>query len=73
MNAIRTNRSIVTKADFVFALEEVRPAIPKELADRIKRFKERAGNDVQIGINNKSSNNRFYLSDFMKIVFSDPN
>ncbi|MCW6159589.1 MAG: CDC48 family AAA ATPase [Candidatus Micrarchaeales archaeon] len=40
MNAIRSNRSIVTKADFVFALEEVRPAIPKELADRIRRFKE---------------------------------
>ena len=40
MNAIRSNRSIVTKADFVFALDEVRPAIPKELADRIKRFKE---------------------------------
>ncbi len=40
MNAIRSSRSIVTKADFVFALEEVRPAIPKELADRIKRFKE---------------------------------
>ncbi len=40
MNAIRNNRKIVTKEDFQKALEEVRPAIPKEVAERIKRFKE---------------------------------
>ncbi|MGC8648885.1 MAG: CDC48 family AAA ATPase [Candidatus Micrarchaeia archaeon] len=40
MNAIRNKRDKVTKADFEFALTEVKPAIPKELADRIKRFKE---------------------------------
>ncbi|MGC8571800.1 MAG: CDC48 family AAA ATPase [Candidatus Micrarchaeia archaeon] len=40
MNAIRNKRNKVTKEDFEFALTEVKPAIPKELADRIKRFKE---------------------------------
>jgi transitional endoplasmic reticulum ATPase len=40
MNAIRNKRDKVIKADFDFALLEVKPAIPKELADRIKRFKE---------------------------------
>jgi transitional endoplasmic reticulum ATPase len=44
MNAIRAKREIVTKADFEKALDEVRPAIPKELADRIKRFKEEPEN-----------------------------
>ena len=44
MNAIRAKREIVTKADFEKALEEVRPAIPKELADRIRRFKEEPEN-----------------------------
>ncbi len=39
MSAIRSSKKIVGKADFDFALSEVRPAIPKELADRIKRFK----------------------------------
>jgi len=40
MNAIRNGKDKVTKEDFDFALTEVKPAIPKELADRIKRFKE---------------------------------
>ncbi|MCL5433459.1 MAG: CDC48 family AAA ATPase [Candidatus Marsarchaeota archaeon] len=40
MNAIRNKRNKVIKEDFAFALVEVKPAIPKELADRIKRFKE---------------------------------
>ena len=44
MSAIRAKREIVTKADFEDALEEVRPAIPKELSDRIKRFKEEPEN-----------------------------
>ncbi len=44
MSAIRAKREIVTKADFDKALEEVRPAIPKELSDRIKRFKEEPEN-----------------------------
>lgn len=44
MNAIRAKREIVTKSDFEKALDEVRPAIPKELADRIRRFKEEPEN-----------------------------
>ncbi len=40
MNAIRNNRDIVVLDDFKKAMREVRPAIPKEVADRIKRFKE---------------------------------
>jgi ATP-dependent 26S proteasome regulatory subunit len=40
MNAIREKRDVVMKKDFEFALEEVKPAIPKELTDMIKRFKE---------------------------------
>ena len=44
MNAIRNGREIVNKQDFKKAFEEVRPAIPKELAERIKRFKEEPEN-----------------------------
>ncbi|MGC8699437.1 MAG: CDC48 family AAA ATPase [Candidatus Micrarchaeia archaeon] len=40
MNAIRANRDFVTKEDFQKALQEVRPTIPKEVTERIKRFKE---------------------------------
>ncbi len=40
MFAIRANRLEVTKQDFENALLEVKPAVPKELAERIKRFKE---------------------------------
>ncbi len=40
MNAIRGNREAVRNEDFIKALEEVRPSIPKEVAERIKRFKE---------------------------------
>jgi len=40
MNAIRNNRDIVKKEDFDKALVEVKPTIPKEVVDRIKRFKE---------------------------------
>jgi len=44
MGAIRVQRDIVIKQDFVHALKEVRPTIPKELAERIKRFKEEPEN-----------------------------
>jgi len=40
MNAIRNNREIVTKNDFLKALKEIKPTIPKEVSERIKRFKE---------------------------------
>ncbi len=40
MNAIRNKRDIVTKDDFLKALQDVRPTVPRELAERIKRFKE---------------------------------
>jgi ATP-dependent 26S proteasome regulatory subunit len=40
MNAIRNKRDIVTKEDFMRALQEIKPAVPKEIAERIKRFKE---------------------------------
>jgi transitional endoplasmic reticulum ATPase len=40
MNAIRNKRSVVTMEDFRKALKEIRPAIPKEVAERIKRFKD---------------------------------
>ncbi|OJI06633.1 VCP-like ATPase [Candidatus Micrarchaeum sp.] len=44
MNAIRANRNEVIKEDFEKALEEIRPAIPKELSERIKRFKDEPEN-----------------------------
>ena len=40
MNAIRANRDYVTREDFQNALQEVKPTIPKEVTERIKRFKE---------------------------------
>jgi transitional endoplasmic reticulum ATPase len=40
MNAIRNGREVVRKDDFAHALKEVKPAVPKELAERIKRFKD---------------------------------
>ena len=40
MNAIREKREVVRKEDFAKAMQEIRPAIPKEVAERIKRFKE---------------------------------
>ncbi|MDE1860695.1 MAG: CDC48 family AAA ATPase [Candidatus Micrarchaeota archaeon] len=40
MAAIRLKRDIVKKEDFIHALNDIRPAIPKEVAERIKRFKE---------------------------------
>ncbi|MGB9732448.1 MAG: CDC48 family AAA ATPase [Candidatus Micrarchaeia archaeon] len=40
MNAIRANRDYVTKEDFEKALTEVKPTIPKEVTERIRRFKE---------------------------------
>lgn len=40
MNAIRNSRDIVKKEDFTHAMQEVKPAIPKEVAERISRFKE---------------------------------
>jgi len=44
MNAIRANRNQVIKEDFDKALGEIRPSIPKELAERIKRFKDEPEN-----------------------------
>ncbi len=44
MGAIRAQRDIVTKQDFNLALVEVRPTIPKELSERIKRFKDEPEN-----------------------------
>ncbi|MEM0107177.1 MAG: CDC48 family AAA ATPase [Candidatus Micrarchaeaceae archaeon] len=38
--AIKENKDMVDKAYFMRALNEIRPAIPKELADKIKQFKE---------------------------------
>ena len=40
MNAIRNRRSSVRKEDFMKALHEIKPTVPKEVAERIKRFKE---------------------------------
>ena len=40
MNAIRHSRDVIEKSDFEHALSEVHPAVPKELAERISRFKE---------------------------------
>jgi transitional endoplasmic reticulum ATPase len=40
MNAIRNKRSSVRKEDFMKALQEIKPTVPKEVAERIKRFKE---------------------------------
>ena len=40
MNAIRVNREIVVMKDFEMAMGEIRPAISKEVAERIKRFKD---------------------------------
>ncbi len=44
MNAIRNKRDVITKQDFARAMAEIRPAIPKEYADRIKRFTEEPEN-----------------------------
>ncbi len=40
MNAIRHKKNIVTLEDYKHALGEVKPAIPKEVAERIRRFKD---------------------------------
>ncbi|MCL5412923.1 MAG: CDC48 family AAA ATPase [Candidatus Marsarchaeota archaeon] len=40
MNAIRHKKDIITLNDFKHALGEVKPAIPKEVTERIRRFKE---------------------------------
>ncbi len=40
MGAIRGKRNVVRKEDFMKALMEIKPAVPKEVAERIKRFKE---------------------------------
>ncbi len=44
MQAIRTNRTVVSKEDFARAMQEIKPAIPKELQDRIARFKDEPEN-----------------------------
>ncbi len=40
MNAIRHDRDIANRKDFELALEEIKPAIPKDVAERISRFKD---------------------------------
>ena len=40
MYAIRNEREYVSMEDFQRALKEVKPAVPKELTEMIKRFKE---------------------------------
>ncbi len=44
MNAIRLSRTMVIKEDFAFAFQEVKPAIPRELSERIKKFKHEPEN-----------------------------
>jgi len=44
MSAIRAKRTSVNKGDFAAALKEVKPAVPKELSERIKRFKDEPEN-----------------------------
>ncbi len=44
MNAIRAGREVVKKEDFKRAVDEVRPAIPKEVSERIRRFKDEPEN-----------------------------
>ncbi len=40
MNAVRHDRDVVSAEDFSYSLQEVKPAIPKEVAERISRFKD---------------------------------
>lgn len=40
MNAVRHDRDVVSAEDFAYSLQEVKPAIPKEVAERISRFKD---------------------------------
>ncbi len=40
MSAIRKEKETVSRSDFENALNEVKPSVPKELAERIKRFKD---------------------------------
>lgn len=40
MYAIRENRDVVKMEDFKRALADIKPAIPKEVSEKIKRFKE---------------------------------
>ncbi len=40
MNAIRNKRDVVKGEDFRKAFDEVKPTIPKEVAERIRRFKD---------------------------------
>ncbi len=44
MSAIRASKDIVEMKDFKYALNEVKPTIPKELSERIKRFKDEPEN-----------------------------
>ncbi|EQD66127.1 AAA family ATPase, subfamily protein, partial [mine drainage metagenome] len=44
MYAIREEKTIVTKEHFAKAMEDIKPAIPKEMSDRIKRFKDEPQN-----------------------------
>ena len=44
MSAIRSGKTMVSKSDFETAMVEVRPSIPKEVAERIRRFKDEPEN-----------------------------
>ena len=44
MYAIRENKTVVSKVHVEKALVDIKPAIPKEMADRIKRFKDEPEN-----------------------------
>jgi transitional endoplasmic reticulum ATPase len=39
MRAIRMKKGNVSKEDFEFAIKEIKPAVPKHLAEKIKKFK----------------------------------
>ncbi len=44
MNAIRAKKDAVHRQDFIDALKEVKPAIPREMSERVKRFKDEPEN-----------------------------
>ncbi len=44
MCAIRESKDIVEMKDFKYALNEIKPTIPRELSERIKRFKDEPEN-----------------------------
>lgn len=40
MNAMRAKRSVVKNDDFMKAMREIRPAVPKEVTEKLRRFRE---------------------------------